>query len=162
MVSSRSPDFCTVSTNAGRPIIVTGTPERASSPPKYPPTAPAPTTATFGQFVSALIRKSPAPAYRFPPRNYRDGWRCGCCPLAGWPAILLFSCARTSRLSVPDCGLRNIRTDRGGPPPAGWSIRNDLSGDSETIGSLVHDYGPQPSPHRLLAGNSTKRPIRKD
>src|SRR5580704_5698318 len=35
--------------------MVTGTPERASSPPKYPPTAPAPTTATFGQFFSAVV-----------------------------------------------------------------------------------------------------------
>src|ERR1700731_2074178 len=55
MVSSRKPDFCTASTNEARPIIVTGTPERASRPPKYPPTAPAPTTATFGQLISVVI-----------------------------------------------------------------------------------------------------------
>src|SRR5579859_1184322 len=58
VVSRNRPSFATASTNAGRPIKTTGAPARASIPPKYPPTAPAPTPAIFGQATSEFMRGS--------------------------------------------------------------------------------------------------------
>ncbi len=45
----------TAAANGARPIRTTGAPARASMPPKYPPTAPAPTTAMRGQLLGAHV-----------------------------------------------------------------------------------------------------------
>src|SRR5882724_2062646 len=54
-VSSKRPSRLTASTKLFRPIMTTGAPASAITPPKYPPTAPAPTTATRGQVPGCLI-----------------------------------------------------------------------------------------------------------
>src|SRR5689334_12440222 len=56
---SESPSRLMASTCALRPISVTSRPERASRPPKYEPSAPAPTTATLPQRCSLMAALRP-------------------------------------------------------------------------------------------------------
>src|SRR5215831_15565543 len=57
-LSRTRPFVFTASTKCFRPMKTTGAPERIKVPPKYPPTAPAPTIAIRGQSRTSLIRYS--------------------------------------------------------------------------------------------------------